>query len=149
MFIKKIMYSFLLSGMILSCNNSGSYTTEKEINISNKNEHLIQLIPQPLFNKSQLNKGIINLCINFKSLKGSDRKHIFERLEDLLPSCVDEDNALQTMSPFDLMEILGEPLEVRTDNSIVYSLMSDDSYLVIFSCSEIGTVVCRSFEALG
>jgi hypothetical protein len=149
MFLKKVMYYFLLSVMMISCNNSDSANTEKDVSISNKKDDLIQLIPQPLFNKNQMNSGIINLCINFKSLKGSDRKHIFERLQDLLPSCRDEENAIQVMSPFDLMEILGEPKEVRADNSIVYSLMSDDSYLVVFSCSEIGTVVCRSFEALG
>lgn len=149
MFLKRVMCTFLISGLMISCNNSDSGNMENEKSISNTKEEMIKIMPQALFNKNQLNNDIINLCINFKSQKGSDRKHIFTRLQDLLPNCPDEESSFQVMSPFDLMELLGEPYEIRDDNSIVYSLLSGDSYFVVFSCSKDGRVICRSFEALG
>lgn len=120
-------------------------------------EEPVVLEPQATFDQSQLNNKLLGLCVKFKTLNGANRKEVFEKLETVLPSCPTEylddnranpnmNNAVQAMSFNDLKELLGEPNEVREDGVIVYNLMADRSYRVIFLPNDVGVICCRFYE---
>lgn len=162
-----IVTLFLL--ITVACENTPSETSQdaepsKELSEADKalvkdimKEEVVETEPQATFDQSQLTNDVLGLCVKFKALDGADRQGVFNKFETILPSCpVDllEDNivepnideAVQVMSVNDLKELLGEPNEVREDGMLVYNLLADKTYRVLFLTGDSGAVVCRLYE---
>ena len=118
----------------------------------------VKIISEPIFSQDQLTPQILGLCVQFKNLRGSNRKAVFEQIEDLLPSCsiaigeansseFDFGSAVQKMSPSDLIELLGDPDEIKKNGAAVYQLEEGNTYNVIFFIDEKGAMACRAIEA--
>lgn len=170
----KYIALILLVGLLSACGNEAP-TTENPNNTTVTNEtntkqlkgnpnavpitkEPLNIEPQDMFDQSQLNSKVLGLCVQFKTLEGANRKAVFDLLEPLLPNCpmkildnneteADPLNAKQMMSVADLIELIGQPTELREDGTIVYNLMADGSYRVTFKVESNGAVACRAYEA--
>ena len=49
----------------------------------------------------------------------------------------------------DLLELLGEPNELREDGSLGYYLTADEGYTVVFTRNAQQSIACRYLEANG
>jgi hypothetical protein len=121
---------------------------------------LTEIEPQINFDPNQLTTALKGVCVQFKTLRGQDRKSLFDKIEPILPNCpvaigednssdFDFDNAMQRMSPSDLTEILGPPDKTieEEEGAIVYYLTADESYRALFFLNAKGVVVCSAVEA--
>jgi len=150
-------YICLLLLLVLSACQNEQPTTKPSTKPTTTKSKPIEVLPQTLFNESQMTPAVIDLSTQFKARKGKDRKHIFEQLAPLLPNCpttlnagnesqFDFDQAQQQMTADDLINLLGEPDEI-TDQAIAYDLVEGGGYQVIFYNNELGLVACRSIQA--
>ncbi|BDS10654.1 hypothetical protein [Aureispira anguillae] len=167
----KLAYLLLLvASLTMSCEDTGkeantnetkdakTLSVEDQLIVDNvMKEEVVTTEPQAIFDQSQLSNAILGLCVKFKTLDGADRKAVFDKFETILPSCpaelkdnneieVDADAAVQVMSYNDLREFLGEPNEIREDGTLVYNLLADESYKVIFMQNAAGAISCRFYE---
>ena len=133
-------------------------TNETSKTVSPEPIEPIKIEPQLTFDQSQLTSKVLGLCVKFKTLDGADRKHVFDQFEVILPSCPVEvlednstkmlkDDAQQIMTLYDLKELLGNPNEIRENGDLVYNLMADASYQVLFIPEPDGSIACRYYEA--
>lgn len=161
--------SFLLVLLLVinACNSptpennvSDKHLTEEQRQLLQQAEALptLNLEPQVTFDQSKLTSDALRLCVQFKETK--NRKAIFEKLAPILPSCptstgadgatiTNTDEAVQVMGYSDLIELLGEPNELREDGSVVYYLTLEEDYIVVFTRNALQAVACRYLEARG
>lgn len=160
-------FLFVLLLAISACNNPtpendvpNKPLTEEQHQLLQQAEALptLNLEPQVIFDQSQLTNDVLRLCVQFKGTK--DRKAIFEKLAPILPNCptstgtdgatvTTTDEAVQIMGYSDLVELLGEPNELREDGSVVYYLTATEDYTVVFTRNTLQAVACRYLEAKG
>lgn len=152
--LAKILFFFVIGCFIISCANEGGETTTPD---NKRSLDPIKIEVQSIFDQSQLNSKVLDACTQFKAMEGADRLQVFELFEKILPSCpmkllnnntseLDKEDAVQVMSINDLKEILGAPTEIREDGHMVYELLGDGSYRVVFIPEVNGSVACRVYE---
>lgn len=159
----------ILGGIILAisaCNSDAPNNTSNQPLTKDQQKTLkaaealptLTLEPQVTFDQSQLTNDALRLCVQFKGT--AERKAIFEKLAPLLPNCptstgadgatiTNTDEAVQIMTYRDLVELLGEPNELREDGSVVYYLTASGDYVVVFTRDARQAVSCRYLEARG